>query len=701
MATPPTTNQTFKIVGTLDIVGNEDVTSPTFSSQGLIRMSRADGTPLGSIRGIADPTYRGLVVETAGMPAGYSVRTRLNQGPSSIGGIGDKYVLNCVSNVTTTQFLNCVADKTYNGVNQNYGQPVITAERYSTEDSSNAGGSSPIARFIQTTHKEDENVVIHLGARTKTVMGALGYNMFSNSLTDRLWLGFTSPSSQTTVPIKCILMDILGNVEIPKKVTATTISATTYLNLPPVPASQLLPLTLATNKVGINNTHPNVALDVTGDVSASGKVHADTVEATHWIGLPQTDLTPITLDPVNQRVGINTTTPDDSLHVVGDCHVTNQVQCAQILCQDGTFTSIGTTAVDTNALNVTDAARLFGSLSVGPNGDEFVVSPTNHSTSVSENLYVGLNKIHLDGVNGLIDLKNATILTGTGSPEGVNSAIVGSLYMRQDGTPNNTLYVKSTGIGNTGWVAIGSVGPNDLLPITLNKTTNRVGINQLIPAYPLHVTGDIYTSTAAIVNGLQVLGGSGTPEGVKTAPVGSLYMRSDGASGTTLYTKETGTGTTGWAVVGGGGASQNFTHFTTTAQFINANDGTINNAWSKTILTFTPTKSGWTTVACRLNTAYDSTIDAGMDGNDSLVLAVSQTTNNVIDDDTTTFSSRINSYSYPYLNSTPDGGWSIYVASIPCNLTAGVTHYLNMWWRRSDTLSGSVTLNKVRIVYTL
>ena len=40
--------------------------------------------------------------------------------------------------------------------------------------------------------------------------------------------------------------------------------------------------------------------------------------------------------------------------------------------------------------------------------------------------------------------------------------------------------------------------------------------------------------------------GAGTPEGVMTAPVGSFYTRTDGAAGTTLYVKETGTGSTGW-----------------------------------------------------------------------------------------------------------------------------------------------------------
>jgi hypothetical protein len=43
--------------------------------------------------------------------------------------------------------------------------------------------------------------------------------------------------------------------------------------------------------------------------------------------------------------------------------------------------------------------------------------------------------------------------------------------------------------------------------------------------------------------------GAGAPEGAVTAPVGALYLRTDGGTDTTLYRKESGTGTTGWVAV--------------------------------------------------------------------------------------------------------------------------------------------------------
>jgi hypothetical protein len=47
-------------------------------------------------------------------------------------------------------------------------------------------------------------------------------------------------------------------------------------------------------------------------------------------------------------------------------------------------------------------------------------------------------------------------------------------------------------------------------------------------------------------SGPLVLPGSGTPEGAVSAPVGSLFLRTDGGAGTSLYVKQSGSGNTGW-----------------------------------------------------------------------------------------------------------------------------------------------------------
>lgn len=59
-------------------------------------------------------------------------------------------------------------------------------------------------------------------------------------------------------------------------------------------------------------------------------------------------------------------------------------------------------------------------------------------------------------------------------------------------------------------------------------------------------TGIITRKAVRIQNGGTILSGSGAPNGSVTAPVGSMWLRTDGGAGSTLYVKESGTGNTGW-----------------------------------------------------------------------------------------------------------------------------------------------------------
>lgn len=46
-----------------------------------------------------------------------------------------------------------------------------------------------------------------------------------------------------------------------------------------------------------------------------------------------------------------------------------------------------------------------------------------------------------------------SIRFGTGTPEAVVSAGIGSVFLRTDGAASTTLYIKESGTGNTGWIA--------------------------------------------------------------------------------------------------------------------------------------------------------------------------------------------------------------------------------------------------------
>ena len=59
---------------------------------------------------------------------------------------------------------------------------------------------------------------------------------------------------------------------------------------------------------------------------------------------------------------------------------------------------------------------------------------------------------------------------------------------------------------------------------------------------------NFFQKLALLLSGYEsgFLSGTGTPEAVVVAPVGTLFRRTDGGASTTLYVKESGTGNTGW-----------------------------------------------------------------------------------------------------------------------------------------------------------
>jgi hypothetical protein len=62
-----------------------------------------------------------------------------------------------------------------------------------------------------------------------------------------------------------------------------------------------------------------------------------------------------------------------------------------------------------------------------------------------------------------------------------------------------------------------------------------------------HDQSALFAGPVSVSNTTAVIrSGTGTPEGAVTAPVGSLFMRTDGGASTTFYVKESGSGNTGW-----------------------------------------------------------------------------------------------------------------------------------------------------------
>jgi hypothetical protein len=68
--------------------------------------------------------------------------------------------------------------------------------------------------------------------------------------------------------------------------------------------------------------------------------------------------------------------------------------------------------------------------------------------------------------------------------------------------------------------------------------------NVVVPSGSISITNS--GKGIQLPGGITWTSGSGSPEGVVTAPVGSLYSRSDGGAGTSLYVKQSGSENTGW-----------------------------------------------------------------------------------------------------------------------------------------------------------
>jgi hypothetical protein len=132
---------------------------------------------------------------------------------------------------------------------------------------------------------------------------------------------------------------------------------------------------------------------------------------------------------------------------------------------------------------------------------------------------------------------NMTLNSGLGSDIGLikntgrGFGLATDRWIGSDGTFTTWFYNVPTG-GNH-YFAVNQV----------NKLT-VVGDNVTLP------DGNLVIGTSGkgvqLPGGITWTSGLGSPEGVVTAPVGSLYSRTDGGVLTSLYVKESGSGNTGW-----------------------------------------------------------------------------------------------------------------------------------------------------------
>jgi hypothetical protein len=513
-----------------------------------------------------------LIIDSSQMAGGSTVvRTDPTQGQYAyLGGTakGNPYGLT-VSNsngIKTPLKITCevpstLKDSTGTSVGNNLGNTFIVGHRTSTSDLY-AGAPTYIipktyvAEFRQDQLTPDELVSIYVGSSYglgsvigytsatggyvfgSDYRGYVGCDSYTNVTKALVWdmsgncfsqanhtvtgtLTATSLSGTLTTPSQPNITSVgtLSSLGVTGTITAGTVNATTYLNLPTITPS-VLPITLDTvnNRVGINQPTPTEALDVTGNILASGSVTgatlggtlstasqpnitsvgtlssldvtgtvaAGTVNATTYLNLPTItpSVFPMTLDTVNNRVGVNKTVPTRTMDIVGT-----------LACSGNSFVG--------GDLDVTGNAVVHGD-----------VDATGHFVTA-------------DHING-------GVITGT--------SLVGPLATAAQ--PNITSVGTLSSLGVTGTITAGTVSATTLGG-TLS-TAAQTNITSVGTLSSLAVSGNVNIGTPLAASG------SGTPEGVKTAPVGSIYMRTDGSSGTSFYVKESGSGNTGWIAYSAG-----------------------------------------------------------------------------------------------------------------------------------------------------
>ena len=158
-----------------------------------------------------------------------------------------------------------------------------------------------------------------------------------------------------------------------------------------------------------------------------------------------------------------------------------------------------------------------------------------------------------------VSMTDLTATNGLFSTSGVNVGLRDT-QAYSAGAPAPTFYFQgldSSSSNTTFGTIVGkpNVGNADRGYLNLNTRVN--GVSTLTVQFGTGLSADVTINAGNLVIGTSGQGvtlpggitwtsGSGSPESVVTAPVGSLYSRSDGGLLSSLYVKESGSGNTGW-----------------------------------------------------------------------------------------------------------------------------------------------------------
>ena len=250
------------------------------------------------------------------------------------------------------------------------------------------------------------------------------------------------------------------------------------------------------NRVGVNNSTPTQALTVTGQAIVSGNTTLNGTLQT-IAGNVNIDSGTLFVDSILDRVGINNTTPDASLSVTGTANVSGAVRFANVLVVTGATTLSNTIAVTGNAtisntLAVTGAVALANTLAVTG-----ITTLTGNATlngalqTIEGNVNFDTRTLFVDATNNRVGVNSNTTNLDT------DFVVIGNANVSGNVTFGGGLH---TIAGNVNF---------DSRTLFIDSANNRVGINtnttnldaSLVVIGTANVSGAVALSNTIVVTG--------------------------------------------------------------------------------------------------------------------------------------------------------------------------------------------------------
>jgi len=260
----------------------------------------------------------------------------------------------------------------------------------------------------------------------------------------------------------CIALGVALGIGVPGEGTVTG----TKLSKPFNYNNNHLTLDTVNTRVGINSSTPGYTLDINGDINFNGIFYQNGSQfvASRWTAGAGTTIYR------NSSVGIGTTNPTSKLTVTGDVLVSGIVTATSFSGGGANLTSL-------------TAGNLSGTIPSGVLGNSTLYVGTTAVTLNRSSSSQSLTGINIDGSSASCSGNSATATTATNQSGGTVSATTGSFSGQlQLASPSTYSAITSISIGNNYPILTPEVnaGSGGFTPIILQKTLVTGGYRQVL-----------------------------------------------------------------------------------------------------------------------------------------------------------------------------------------------------------------------------